>query len=553
MNPILPPGLPAGFDAWPPLLQAVTLGLLTFVQEDVPTVGGALLAAAGAIAWEVCFAGVFLGIWLGDALLYVGARAFGRPLLQRAWARRFVDPAAIARSEAWFTRRGTWLLLSSRFVPGTRLPTYLAAGFLRLPFPRFLSVTGLAVATWTAGVFVLARVMGPGLVRHLRVWENHLWVALLVIAVGVIVLRAAPRGLRWAGKSVARRLPERWTRWEFWPPWLFYLPIGINYLRLALKHRGLMLPTAANPGIYSGGMVGESKIEILRDLLATSPEFTAEAHLVAGDSADQRVANFRDLISRHKLTYPLVLKPDIGQRGAGVKVMAGPDPAIAYLRSTRAPLLVQRYAPGPREVGVFYHRLPSEPRGRIFAITEKWFPSILGDGVHTIEELIRRDARARFAAATYLRRWAARRHDVLPVGESFPLVQAGNHAQGCVFRDGAHLWSAELEARLDEISQRLEGFYVGRYDIRFDTEADLRAGEKFQIIELNGAAAEATNAYDARHSLARAYQILFQQWAIVFAVGAANRARGTQTTALVDLWRAWRRTSRLIATYPPAD
>src|SRR5216117_26762 len=151
--------LPLGFHDWLPVAQAATLGLLTFVQEDVPTVSAALLAATGNLPWRFGLLGVFLGIWMGDALLYLLARAVGRPLLQRAWTKRFFDPRAVQQSERWFAQRGTWLLLSSRFVPGTRLPTYLAAGFLRLSFGRFLLLTGVAVALWTGSIFLLARIL----------------------------------------------------------------------------------------------------------------------------------------------------------------------------------------------------------------------------------------------------------------------------------------------------------------------------------------------------------------------------------------------------------
>src|SRR6266436_510095 len=181
--------LPLGFHDWLPVAQAVTLGLLTFVQEDVPTVSAALLAAAGNLTWKASFIGCFLGIWIGDALLYLLARGIGRPLLQRPWAKRFFDPVAVARSEEWFAEKGTWLLLSSRFVPGTRLPTYLAAGFLRLPFGRFLLVTGTAVAVWTVGIFLLAKALGPDLLRWLRQWNSGGWAILLMIAVTVLGVR----------------------------------------------------------------------------------------------------------------------------------------------------------------------------------------------------------------------------------------------------------------------------------------------------------------------------------------------------------------------------
>jgi hypothetical protein len=106
---------------------------------------------------------------------------------------------------------------------------------------------------------------------------------------------------------------------------------------------------------------------------------------------------------------------------------------------------------------------------------------------------------------------------------------------------------------MDEISRKLTGFFIGRYDIRYASDEDLRAGGNFQIIELNGAASEATNIYDSRNSLWDAYRTLFRQWDLVFAIGAANRARGMTITSFSLVWRAWRHYGKLAATYPAAD
>lgn len=518
--------------------QPVALALSTFVQEDAPTIGAALLASAGKLDWRWAFAACFLGIWVGDALLYLLARGAGRPLLATRLAQRFVRPESLARGEAWFTERGTWALVVSRFVPGLRLPTYLAAGFLRVAFPKFLLVTGAAVLVWTAALFLSAHWLGGRAQVLAQDSSGAMMLAGSVMLFGIVAWR---KGARPLGRVPARLRVwfARWTRWEFWPAWLFYFPVALNYLWLAIRFRGLTVPMAANPGIFTGGIVGESKLAMLRELFATSPEFTAEAW--AANAAPPG------------LTFPFILKPDVGQRGAGVKLVREGRQAEEYLRQTSAPLIAQRYAPGPHEVGLFYYRFPGEARGRIFAITEKIFPTIQGDGVHTIEELIRGDARARFMAAKYLGRVGDRRSEVLRAGERLKLVEAGNHAQGCIFSDGMRLWSGELERRIDEISHKLNGFHIGRYDIRYASEEELRTGKNFQIIELNGAAAEATSIYDARNSLWNAYRTLFRQWELVFAIGAANRARGTEPDRVSTLWRAWRETSRQIAALPAAD
>jgi membrane protein DedA with SNARE-associated domain len=516
------------------LLQAVGLALSTFVQEDAPTIGAALLASAGKLDWRVGFVACFAGIWMGDALLYLLARSAGRPWLATRLAQRFVKAESIARGEKWFAQRGTWALVLSRFVPGLRLPTYLAAGFLRLSFLRFLLVTGGAVLFWTATLFAVAHWLGDRLQSVVQ--HSGLAAALVggLMLLGILIWRRGTRMAIWLA---------RWMHWEFWPAWLFYIPVVVNYLWLAIRYRGLTVPTSANPGIFSGGVVGESKIATLRELSATSPQFTAEAQL----------ADEQSLAQLSEADYPIILKPDVGQRGVGVKLIRYARQADEYVRSACVPLVAQRYAPGPHEIGVFYYRFPGDARGRIFAITEKVFPTITGDGVRTMEELIWADSRARFMASKYLCRMRERCSEILPPGESFKLVEAGNHAQGCIFRDGMHLWSEELEHRIDEISQRLNGFFIGRYDIRYADTAALQSGREFQIIELNGAASEATSIYDARNSLWSAYRTLFRQWDLVFAIGAANRARGSTPDQITSLWRAWRTASRQMASLPMSD
>ena len=502
--------------------------------------------------WVPAFLGCFLGIWLGDALLYACARGIGRPLLEKSWFRRWITPEAVARSEAWFARRGTWLLVSSRFVPGTRLPTYVAAGFLRLPFMRFLLVTGLTVALWTAGLFLLAQWLGVRLVAWMEGWASGAVSLIVVLLLLLLLTRVAAVGFqRQTWRSLWTRI-RLWTRWEFWPPFLFYAPVAVHYLGLAARYRSLTLPSSANPGMFSGGLVGESKCAIQSELQAGSPEFTAPAYRIDGPVADRR-RTLNRIMQDHGLEYPVILKPDVGQRGMGVKLIRTPEQAAVYLDQTAAPLIVQRYVPDPHELGIFYYRMPDQPRGRILAITEKIFPVVVGDGRHTLEELVWRDERARFMAGKYLKRFPTRRSQVLPAGERLRLVEAGNHAQGCIFQDGAHLWSEALEQRIDAISRKLAGFYIGRYDLRYASEDKLRRGEGFQIIELNGAASEVTSIYDTKNSLTAAYRMLFRQWELVFAIGHLNRRAGIRPIEVKLLWQQWRQCTADAATYPAAD
>jgi hypothetical protein len=178
---------------------------------------------------------------------------------------------------------------------------------------------------------------------------------------------------------------------------------------------------------------------------------------------------------------------------------------------------------------------------------------IVGDGTRTVEQLVRADARASLLAETYLRRFDRIRDRVLEDGQPLRLVEAGNHAQGCIFLDGTHLWSSALEGRINAISVDLPEFYIGRYDVRFRSIEEFRMGKGFKILELNGAASEATSAYDSTKSLREAYGILFRQWELVFAIGDENRRRGHRADPLAKIISAWQHYRQGSLCHPLAD
>jgi hypothetical protein len=184
--------------------------------------------------------------------------------------------------------------------------------------------------------------------------------------------------------------------------------------------------------------------------------------------------------------------------------------------------------------------MPGENRGKIHSIIAKDFPAVIGDGRSTLEELIRNHPRASLKPDPFLKRFAAERTRVLAQGEHLQLVQAGNHCQGAVFLDGDQLLSDQLERTIDRLSTSINGFYVGRYDVRYTSQEGLRMGNAFKIVELNGVSAE-PNIYDPKNSLWNAYRILFRHWETVFAIAEENRRRGAASTPVKTILENWRR------------
>src|SRR4030095_16472696 len=98
----------------------------------------------------------FSGIFAADLLLCAVGRTFGRAALAHTPLRGWIDPAALARGAAWLERNGPTVILLSRFAPGTRLPTYVAAGALRTRTAAFALYFGLACALWTPALVGLS-------------------------------------------------------------------------------------------------------------------------------------------------------------------------------------------------------------------------------------------------------------------------------------------------------------------------------------------------------------------------------------------------------------
>lgn len=340
---------------------------------------------------------------------------------------------------------------------------------------------------------------------------------------------------------LAERLAIRWgrlRRWEFWPAWLFYIPIVGYILWLGLRFRQPTAFTASNPAFESGGVVGESKAVALAGLMERAPDLVASFELLTFElPLAIRIARAQAFVADGG--YPVVLKPDIGSRGRGVAVIRDPTALIAYLTRASGDVLVQRYIGGD-EFGVFVYRQPEDGQPVIYSITRKCFPTVSGDGKRTLAQLIAADARARLIAPLLWQRFAARLNAVPARGEVVSLVEIGAHCRGALFLDASTLASARLSAAIGRVFDAIPGFHFGRLDLRCPSATALSAGRDLRILEVNGVTAEAAHIYHPGTPLLAGYRSMFRQWRIAFEIGAANAAHGAEITDPFELLRRFR-------------
>jgi len=428
------------------------------------------------------------------------------------------------------TKNSAAAVFISRFVSGLRLPTYLAAGALKADLARFTICFLAAAAIWTP-LLVGASAFSVGFIS-----PGNVIIVLISLAV---LLRLIIKYASWKNRRLAIGRIKRILNWEFWPLGVFYFPVVCYVLYLGLKHRNLTLFTSANPGIYASGFVGESKDEIYASIKrsdAAASYTLCHVKLYISDSLTARLLTAATFKVTNELNFPLVIKPDRGERGNGVTIIHNRSQLAKAIARADQDLILQEYCGGV-EASIFYYRFPAEDRGHIFSVTEKVFPSVTGDGVSTLEELILRDKRAVCMAAKYFDHLARGLNEIPATGKSIPLIDVGTHSKGAIFRDGAWLKTPELETKIDDICRGIDGFYFGRFDIRAPSFEDLKMGDDFKIIELNGVTSESTNIYDPRFNLIDAYRILFRQWRLAFEIGKINRDRGYRP---LTTWRLLR-------------
>jgi hypothetical protein len=241
-------------------------------------------------------------------------------------------------------------------------------------------------------------------------------------------------------------------------------------------------------------------------------------------------------MERLGLAFPVVLKPDEGQRGLGVKVVRTPGAAREWICQSTTDAILQGFVAG-NEYGVFYVRHPDEDTGRIVSVTLKQQLVVTGNGEDSLETLILKHPRAIAQLKTFLTRFATELDRVPEPGEVIPLGELGTHALGSLFLDGQALITPELEAEVDRIAKAYKGFHFGRFDIKAPDDAAFKAGRGLKVLELNGLTSEATHIYDPRHSLLHAWRTLIWQWRTAYAIAEKNRLRGAHVSSVRELVR----------------
>lgn len=320
-------------------------------------------------------------------------------------------------------------------------------------------------------------------------------------------------------------------RFEFWPFWLFYIPMYFYGIYLALRARSPMYFSTTNPGMKYGGVMGVSKFQVLSSI---PKKYVPRTIFISTSTPFGRIL---EMIQENKISYPLIIKPDIGERGKDVEKIDTETELKNYLSNKHHDLNIQEFIHHDQEYGIMYHRIPGDERGSITSVVQKGFLSVTGDGRSSLEELLEKEIRAA-GRLDYLRnKYKDQLSSILIKGEKMYLEPIGNHCRGTIFHNVNHLINEQMTTFFDGIAHQIDGYFYGRFDLKVPNVKSLYSGKEMKIIELNGVSSEVAHVYDPDYKLLNAYRDIKKHMYFIYLISKKNFQKGIKRDSLSPFLR----------------
>jgi membrane protein DedA with SNARE-associated domain len=185
------------------ILLMLVIILSTLISEDLTCIGTGLMIARGLIGFFPGTLACLLGIFLGDILLYLAGRWLASSTLHKAPLKWFISEKDIQLSYHWFEAKGPSIIIASRFIPGTRFPTYFSAGAIGASFGMFMFYFGIASIIWTPILVGLAVILGQEMIEYFSIYQDYaLWVLFGVLAILFVLFKIIIPSFTYKGRRL---------------------------------------------------------------------------------------------------------------------------------------------------------------------------------------------------------------------------------------------------------------------------------------------------------------------------------------------------------------
>ena len=169
------------YGPWAMIVLLLASGFGIPIGEEVVNIPAGIFVGQGELAPAPAYLAAYLGVLGGDYIWFGICRLLGKSLLHRKWFKRLVHPRRLLQVKHKFDRRGGWVLVVARFIPGTRTPALTIAGIMHMPWRSFTMIELMLCAVTTSmqvtiGVMIGKQIAGQSL-------QTTIFTALAAVAV----------------------------------------------------------------------------------------------------------------------------------------------------------------------------------------------------------------------------------------------------------------------------------------------------------------------------------------------------------------------------------
>ena len=176
------------FEAYPWGIY-VCLLIAPFIQEDAAVIGAAAASVAGGGDTVLLFLSILTGLTLSDLWKYWA----GRLAHSQKWAKKFSQKPGVLNAQEKVKSKLAVTLMIVRFVPGTRIPFYVASGFFNAPFSKFAFFVAFSALLYIGIIFALFHALGEVVGENIKTWLPVIAVTLMVVLITVQFIKKRKR------------------------------------------------------------------------------------------------------------------------------------------------------------------------------------------------------------------------------------------------------------------------------------------------------------------------------------------------------------------------
>ena len=233
------------------------------------------------------------------------------------------------------------------------------------------------------------------------------------------------------------------------------------------------------------------------------------------------------------ISFPMILKPNEGERGKGVVKITNEKELGVQLEKINADYIIQEFIDLPHEYGILFYKFPNKTGEGISSIGFKELPFIEGDGVSTIKKLLV----AKFKHRHFENTRNINVNTILEKGQRYTLEYVAHRSRNCIFKNYNHIHCPELVRTFSKIAQQIDGFYLGRFDVKANGIDDLIHGKDIKILEVNGVNSMPIHIFDPDYSFTKTYSDLRDHWKLIYTISKQNQEKEILPTSSKKLFQ----------------